>query len=263
MEQADTPLEWVAPEVTADDPAMTVFPQLLDGLLRRDGARPLVTFYDDDTGERTELSVTTYANWVAKVSSLLDDELEVEHGSRLLVDLPAHWLGTVVLGAAWTCGYQVVWDGDADAVVTGPGAVARWAGEAARKPVLATALLPLAGRFHDLLPDGVHDLGVEVWSQPDAYAGWPGPAGDDLAVAGTTQDALWSAAAAGSSLSDGGRLLSEANPASPSGLASLTEPLARSGSLVLLAHVSPERRERVAADERVTHRFDPAQPARS
>jgi len=242
---------------------MTVFPRLLDGLLRRDGARPLVTFYDDSTGERTELSVTTYANWVAKVSSLLGDELEVEHGSRLLVDLPAHWLGTVVLGAAWTCGFEVVWEGDADVVVTGPGGVERWAGEAAGMPVLATALLPLADRFPDALPDGVHDLGVEVWSQPDAYVGWPGPADDDLAVAGTTQDALWSAAAAGSSLSDGGRLLSESNPASPSGLASLTEPLARSGSLVLLAHASPERRERIAADERVTHRFDPAQPARS
>src|SRR3954452_9873992 len=184
---------------------MTTFPPLLDGLLRRDGTRPLVTFYDDDTGERTELSVTTYANWVAKVSSLLADELEIEHGSRLLVDVPAHWLGTVVLGAAWTCGFEVVWDGEVDAVVTGPGGVAHWAEDAARKPVLATALLPLAGRFADPLPVGVHDLGVEVWSQPDAYVGWPGPADDDPAVAGTTQHALWSAAAAGSSLSAGGR----------------------------------------------------------
>jgi uncharacterized protein (TIGR03089 family) len=242
---------------------MTTFPQLLDGLLRRDGARPLVTFYDDDSGERTELSVTTYANWVAKVSSLLADELEIEHGSRVLVDLPAHWLGTVVLGAAWACGFEVVWEGDAEAVVTGPTGLERWAGEAGRVPVLASALLPLAGRFPDPLPDGVHDLGVEVWSQPDAYVGWPAPADGDLAVAGATQGDLWSAAAAGTNVADGGRLLSEANPASPPGIASLTEPLARSGSLVLLAHASPERRERIAADERVTHRFDPVHPARS
>jgi uncharacterized protein (TIGR03089 family) len=243
---------------------MSTFPQLLDALVRRDGARPLVTFYDDDTGERTELSVTTYANWVAKVSSLLADELDVEPGSRLLVDLPAHWLGTVVLSAAWACGFEVVWsDDNPDAVVTGPAGVGRWAGAATRTPVVATALLPLAGRFADPLPDGVHDLGVEVWSQPDAYVAWPGPADDDPAVTGTTQADLWSAAAAGSSVSDGGRLLSEANPASPSGLASLTEPLARSGSLVLVAHVSPERRERIATDERVTDRFVPAQPARS
>src|SRR6476469_7191039 len=99
---------------------MTTFPQVLTGLLAHDPGRPLVTFYDDATGERTELSVTTYANWVAKVSSLLGDELELEHGDRLLVDLPAHWLGPVVLGAAWTVGLEVVWDGAHEGVVTGP-----------------------------------------------------------------------------------------------------------------------------------------------
>jgi uncharacterized protein (TIGR03089 family) len=242
---------------------MTTFPQVLSGQLARDPGRPLVTFYDDDTGERTELSVTTYANWVAKVSSLLTDELDVEHGSRLLVDLPPHWLGTVVLGAAWGCGLEVVWDGEADAIVTGPDGLARWSGSAGSRPVVATALLPLAGRFVEGVPEGVHDLGVEVWSQPDAFVAWPGPSDDDLAVAGATQRELWSAAAAGNHLTDGGRLLSEANPASPSGLASLTEPLARSGSLVLVAHASEERCARIAADERVTHRFDPDQPARS
>jgi uncharacterized protein (TIGR03089 family) len=237
---------------------MTTFPQVLSRLLTADPGRPLVTFYDDATGERTELSVTTWANWVAKVSSLLADELEVEHGSRLLVDLPAHWLGTVVLGAAWGCGFEVVWDGDADVVVTGPEGLGRWAGEAHRIPVVASALQPLAGRFADGVPGGVHDLGVEVWSQPDAFVAYPEPADDDPAVAGTTQAELWGSAAAGDHLTDGDRLLSEANPASPSGLASLTEPLARSGSLVLVAHASSERRERIALDERVTDRFSPA-----
>jgi len=233
---------------------MTTFPQVLSRL-QRDPGRPLVTFYDDATGERTELSVATWANWVAKVSSLLVDELDVEHGSRLLVDLPAHWLGTVVLGAAWNCGIEVVWDGDADAVVTGPDGVDRWAEEAASIPVVASALQPLAGRFPDGVPPGVHDLGVEVWAQPDAFVAFPEPAADDLAVTGTTQAELWRSAAAGVHLADGGRLLSESNPASPSGLVSLTEPLAHRGSLVLLAHVSEERRERIAADERVTDRF--------
>ncbi|HEY3528528.1 MAG TPA: TIGR03089 family protein [Nocardioides sp.] len=239
---------------------MTTFPQILSGLLAADAGRPLVTFYDDASGERTELSVTTWANWVAKVSSLLADELDVEHGSRLLVDLPPHWLGTVVLGAAWGCGFEVVWegdDGDVDAVVTGRDGLGRWASEAGRIPVVASALRPLAGRFPDGVPGGVHDLGAEVWSQPDAYVAWPGPEDGDLAVAGTTQADLWRSAAAGD-LADGGRLLSEANPASPSGLASLTEPLARSGSLVLVTQASEERRGRIAADERVTDRFSPA-----
>lgn len=226
---------------------MTTFPQLLGRLLASDPGRPLVTFYDDATGERTELSVATWATWVAKVSSLLSDDLDVEHGSRLLVDLPTHWLGTVVLGAAWANGLEVTWEGPADAVVTGPGSLTRWAPEAGRVPVLATALLPLAGPFPNGVPAGVHDLGLEVWGQPDSFVAYPAPEDDDLAVAGTTQAALWGAGLPG-------RLLSEVNPASASGLASFTEPLAGGGSLVLLANVSPERRERIAADERVTAR---------
>jgi uncharacterized protein (TIGR03089 family) len=237
---------------------MTTFPQVLARRLADDPARPLVTFYDDDTDERTELSVATWANWVAKVSSLLVEDLDVEHGSRLLVDLRAHWLGTVVLGAAWACGIEVVWSGQADAVVTGPEGLPVWGPEAGRIPVLATALQPLAGRFPDDVPPGVHDLGVEVWAQPDVYAAFPGPEDDDAAVEGASHAELWGSAAAGDQLTDGGRLLSEANPASPSGLASLTEPLARGGSLVLVAHASPERREQIAADERVTDRFAPA-----
>lgn len=233
---------------------MTAFAEVLSRLLA-DPGRPLVTFYDDASGERTELSVATWANWVAKVSSLLADELDVEHGSRLLVDLPTHWLGTVVLGAAWSCGHEVVWDGEPDAVVTGPQGLQRWAPSAGSVPVVASALQPLAGRFEDGVPAGVHDLGTEVWSQPDAFSPYPPAAADDLAVSGVTQAELWRSAAAGVHLADGGRLLSESNPASPSGLASLTEPLARNGSLVLLVHASAERRERIAADERVTERF--------
>ncbi|HEX3929300.1 MAG TPA: TIGR03089 family protein [Nocardioides sp.] len=232
---------------------MTTFPQVLARLLAADPGRPLVTFYDDATGERTELSVATWATWVAKVSSLLTDELDVEHGSRLLVDLPAHWLGTVVLGAAWACGIEVVWDGEADAVVTGPGTLGRWAPEAGRIPVVATALLPLAGPFADGVPAEVHDLGLEVWSQPDAYVAYPAPADHDLAVAGTTQAELW---AVGSP----DRLLSEANPASRAGLPCLTVPLAGGGSLVLVRNAAPERVGRVAMLERATTAPHPRRP---
>jgi uncharacterized protein (TIGR03089 family) len=236
---------------------VTTFPQILARLLAGDPSRPLVTFYDDTTGERTELSVTTWANWVAKVSSLLAEDLDLEPGDRLVIDLPPHWLGTVVLGAAWGCGLEVVWEGDADAVLTGPDGLERWAARAGQIPVVASALHPLAGRFSDGLPTGVHDLGVEVWSQPDSYVASQLPGDDDVAVAGTTQGDLWRSAAAGEHVTSGGRLLSEANPASPSGLASLTEPLACGGSLVLAVHASAERLDRIAADERVTGRFAP------
>ena len=50
-----------------------------------------------------------------------------------------------------------------------------------RVPVLACALLPLGVRFAEPLPDGVHDVGVEVWSQPDAFAPYDPPADADPA----------------------------------------------------------------------------------
>ena len=70
------------------------------------------------------------------------------------------------------------------------------------------------------------------------------------------------AAAAGSLLTDGGRLFTEANPASPPGIATFVEPLARGGSLVLVSHADPARLDATYAAERATARF-PAQPARS
>ncbi len=241
---------------------MTTFSAVLSRLLRSDPGRPLVTFYDHASGERVELSVTTYANWVAKTASLLVEEHDLERGQRLHVALPPHWLGPVFLGAAWTVGLEVTLDGDPvapdaapDAVVVGPEGLAQWAPRAAELPVLACSLRPLGVRFADPLPAGVHDVGVDVWSQPDAFVTHDPPADDDAARPGLTQGGLWEAAAAGSLLTDGGRLLTEANPASPPGIASLVEPLARGGSLVLVAHADPGRLDATYAAERATARF--------
>ena len=54
------------------------FADVLARQLRHNPGRPFITFYDDATGERVELSVTTYANWVAKTASLLADEHDLE-----------------------------------------------------------------------------------------------------------------------------------------------------------------------------------------
>ncbi|NUS49594.1 MAG: TIGR03089 family protein, partial [Nocardioidaceae bacterium] len=83
-------------------PSPDTFPALLQAELRVDPARPFVTFYDHDSGERVELSLTTYANWVAKTAGLLQDELDGERGGLVLVDRPTHWLGAVWLGAVWS-----------------------------------------------------------------------------------------------------------------------------------------------------------------
>lgn len=223
---------------------MTTFAVLLDRLLRDNPGRPFVTHYDDATGERTELSVTTYANWVAKTSSLFVEELDLERGGRLLVDLPAHWLTPVFVGAAWNVGLTVVSDGDADLAVCGPDGIEH---HADRLPVLATALHPLGLRFGEPLPDGVHDFGVEVWSQPDAFLPYDPATGDDEALPGVAQAELFGRAPA----QPGARLLTDHGPVADPG--TLADALTGRGSLVYLVNAtSPEVVRKRYADEGAT-----------
>ena len=239
------------------------FPALIAELLHDDPARPLVTFYDDATGERTELSVATWANWVAKTSSLLVEEFDLERGDRIHVDLPTHWLGPVFLAAAWNVGLVVAPGADdADLVVSGPDRLADHA--AGRVPVIGCALLPLGGRFPDGVPTGVHDFGIEVWSQPDSFLPWDPPAADDDAVSGTDQRALLlPPASPQTGVEPGGRLLTDANPASAAGLASLVEPLVLGGSAVWVRNPDPESWEARKETERATVVWRPGQPIRS
>jgi uncharacterized protein (TIGR03089 family) len=115
-------------------------------------------------------------------------------------------------------------------------------------------------RFAEPLPPGVHDVGVEVWGQPDAYTPYDPPTGTDLALVDgqVSQDELFgSPTAAGSpgTATDGGRLLVTANPASPPGVAAVARSLATSGSLVLVTGASQTRLDEIAEAERVTRRF--------
>jgi uncharacterized protein (TIGR03089 family) len=241
---------------------MATFAALLGRELRREPGRPLVTWYDEGTGERVELSVATYANWVAKTASLLVGEHDLERGDVLLVDLPTHWLGLVFLGAAWTSGLAVAFPSSATdpaAVVCGPAGLGRWADRADQLPVLACSLLPMGVRFADRLPPGVHDVGVDVWGQPDAFTPYDPPDGADVALVDgpVTQDELFeSPAAAGSPRPATGadRLLSTTNPASPPGLAALSRSLEQSGSLVLVTGAAADRLDAIAEAERVTRR---------
>ncbi|MGZ4631307.1 MAG: TIGR03089 family protein [Actinomycetes bacterium] len=77
---------------------------LLDSALRADPARALLTYYDDATGERTELSVATFANWVAKTANLCRDDLGLEVGDTIVLDLPLHWQSAVWWQTCWASG---------------------------------------------------------------------------------------------------------------------------------------------------------------
>jgi len=226
------------------DPRATTFPSALAALLRHEPARPMVTFYDDATGERVELSVATYANWVAKTAGLAQDELDAERGGLLLLDLPTHWLGAVWLGAAWSLGLVVTDDpalaGKADLVVCGPAGVATYEEHAERVPVVALSLRPLGGRFTEALPTGVTDYGAVVLAQPDAFTAWDPPHADDPAWRdddGTLTQAVLLAQAAGSSLvPTGGRLLTDVNPCTRAGLDTLLAAVVHDASTVWVAN---------------------------
>ncbi len=236
---------------------MSTFAEVLAAQLRHEPGRPFITFYDQDSGERIELSMTTYANWVAKAAGLLAEEGDLERGQTLRLDLPPHWMVPVFAGAAWSIGAAVSFEGDGDVVVCGPDTLTQWA-ESGHDQVFACALAPLGGRFADGVPHGVHDVGIEIWSQPDAFTAWDAPGGDDVAVVGPegslSQNAMMRAATVGTLLTDGGRLLSVAGPASPPEVATFTEPLVRGGSLVLIRNPHPDLLDGVADAERVTHR---------
>lgn len=237
-------------------PAST-FPAALAEQLRGDAGRPLVTFYDDATGERVELSVTTYANWVAKTAGLLQDELGVERGGLALVDLPTHWLGPVWLGAAWTLGLAVTDDparvGDADVVVCGPDGVEKYADAAAGVPVVALSLRPLGAPFTEALPPGVVDYAAVVLGQPDAFAAYDPTQHTDEAWRGEdspTQQQLLERTADGGGFPPAGRLLTDANPCSADGLETLLGPMLAGGGTVWVRNADAGSWERRAEAER-------------
>jgi uncharacterized protein (TIGR03089 family) len=94
------PVRWLAMPAPATTPAT-----LLAGALRTSPARVLLTFYDDATGERAELSVATFANWVAKTANLCRDDLDLAVGTRVAIALPVHWQAAVWWQACWVSGF--------------------------------------------------------------------------------------------------------------------------------------------------------------
>ncbi|MBD9702511.1 TIGR03089 family protein [Streptomyces sp. ID01-12c] len=237
---------------------------LLRSALAADPARPLVTFYDDATGERVELSVATFANWVAKTANLLQGELSAEPGDRVALLLPAHWQTAVWLLACSSVGVVAEVGGDpgaADLVVSGPDTLD--AARACSGERVALALRPLGGRFPQV-PAGFADYAVEVPSQGDRFVAYApvDPEEAALVVAGREFSGAEvveraRADAAGLGLTGpGSRLLSGLGYDTWEGLAAgLYGPLASGGSVVLCRHLEQVGEDALAKrieSERVT-----------
>ncbi|WP_312858147.1 TIGR03089 family protein [Pseudonocardia pini] len=232
---------------------------LLDPILRAAPARPLVTFYDDATGERIELSAVTTANWVAKAANLLRDECDVEPGGRVAVLLPAHWQTAAVLLAAWSCGAEVVGEPTAaDWVLCDRDRVDLALAAEPSGGVLALSL-DAFGRGIDGLPDGVIDFATEVRLHGDEFVPWEPVPGSAAALDGMPTAELASrvadrAAALGLSAED--RVLSTRDWNIPSDLLDgLLAVLSAGASLVQVANPDESRLDRRYQSEKCTVRL--------
>jgi uncharacterized protein (TIGR03089 family) len=234
---------------------MTVTDALLGPLLAGDPARPLVTFYDDATGERIELSGATFGNWVAKTANLLRDECDVEPGTPVAVLLPTHWQAAVALFAVWWCGAEAVADPAGAAVAL----AAEDALDAASGADLVVGFsLDAFGRgLGDALPAGGVDYATEVRVHGDHFAPLVPVPDDAPALAGVDVAGVVAAArrrAAELGLGAGDRVLSTLDwPLAAAGglVDGLLAVLAAGASLVQVRHPAGDQ-ERRAGTEKVT-----------
>lgn len=244
----------------------TVPADLLAAALRRDAAGPLVTQYDDATGERVELSGATLANWVAKTANLLQDEFDVGPGSPVAVALPVHWQTAAVLLGVWSCGAAVLdtaaEDDDrlaaADVVLAAADRLPPLE-ELGLEELLGLSLHPL-GLGMAGYAGPARDFALEVRSQGDHFTPHtpPDPAAPGLLLGGVqlTHGGLVETAGelvARLGLTGGDRVLVDERTATEAGpVAWLLAPLLAGASLVLVRHPSASHLPQRAADERVT-----------
>jgi uncharacterized protein (TIGR03089 family) len=239
---------------------VTLTAALLDPL--RTGAaaaRPLITFYDDATGERIELSGTTTANWAAKAANLLRDECDVEPGTRVAVLLPAHWQTAAVLLATWWCGAEVVAEPtEADWVLCDADRVDLALAADPAGGVVALSL-DAFGKGLPGLPAGVIDFASEVRLQGDDFVPWsPVPDSAPALAGGSVAEVLADARARAAALGLGptDRVLSTLDWSSLDGVTDgLLAVLAAGASLVQCRNANPAALEHRAATERTTARL--------
>lgn len=153
--------------------------ELISARLRRRnrtvGSGPLITFYDLDSGERTELSGVTFGNWVDKTANLLVDEYFLETGDRIELAVagshPGHWVTLVWELACWQVGATVTLGQPSNArlVVCGPD----WSSYVDTADLVACSLHPLGLGFSQPLPSGMVDYSLEVRAQPDSHSATP------------------------------------------------------------------------------------------
>ncbi|OBI95195.1 TIGR03089 family protein [Mycobacterium asiaticum] len=221
-------------------------------MLRADPVGPRITYYDDATGERIELSAVTLANWAAKTANLLRDELGAGPASQVSVLLPAHWQTAAVLFGVWWIGAEAVLDGPADIALCTVDRLDEADDAVAGGEVAVLSLDPFGRPVADL-PVGVTDYATAVRVHGDQIVPEPQPG---PALAGQSPAQLLAAcaqSAAKQSLTATDRVLSTATWGRPDQLVDgLLAILSVGGSLVQVANPDEAALPRRIEMEKVT-----------
>jgi uncharacterized protein (TIGR03089 family) len=232
-------------------------------LLRRELAaepsRPLVTFYDDATGERLELSVKTFDNWVAKTANLLVDGIGVDAGARVALALPPHWQTAVWLYACWAAGLTAlpVDDGDIpeDADVVAAAAYRLEDALAATKGTTAEVVglsLHALGAPLSECPPYVTDYAVEVRAHGDHFGGALDEDAPAVELGGETLTGA-QLVAAGEGTPREARVLTTVSYATREGLIKgLIGPFTAHGSVIICQNLEESRLDRRISLEHAT-----------
>lgn len=222
---------------------------MLAATARRLGHAPLLTFYDDATGEQTELSYATFDNWVSKAANLLSEEMDLARGARMSLGVSDHWTAAVLAVAAWKVGAAVVLGAGARAdvvVVSEDDAV----GASGRLLVVGGGM---GGRVSGN-PPGVH-FGDEVLAFGDDYDD-PDVTAGDVGVVEAEATLTHADLIARATLPEGARVLSLSPLDSAAALAEVVvAPVLAGGSVVWCPRAGDVALDARSATERVTHRF--------
>ncbi|WP_454979797.1 TIGR03089 family protein [Corynebacterium propinquum] len=228
---------------------------MLSHLLADDPASPRLTVYNEADGTRMDFSAQTTENWASKVANFLREELDLDDGSAILVDLPVSWQTVMISLGALAAGVTVHFA--TDTVATANSSDAADAAEpvvfftttdkaseyANRGDVVVVTTDPFGRGVEELgqqVPEGAIDFGPTVRFYGDFYPGQTRP------LAELIEEAVEPHAE---------RLLSTGWTDSSSFQRQVLSPLAAGGSAVVVAGmVDTERLAEIAENEKVTAR---------
>lgn len=207
-----------------------------------------------------ELSVATLANWAAKTANWLVEEVELEPGDRVAVNLPAHWQTAGILLGAWWCGAHVVDETDGARIAF----VAPECQIPSGTPAAIVSLDPL-GRGLSPLPKNMstHELSgneidflTEVRTAGDDFSPPLPVPGDTPALLSSTVDELVLSArtaAEAARISNHDRVLSTMEWNFPEGITrTLLATLSAGAHLVQVSHCDTEKLAACRLSERTT-----------